>query len=59
MKKVLFFPCAFKAHDHFIHLYHRANTWAESGTKLTVACLHAMQGYLLLFDIFKPKQAER
>lgn len=33
MKKVLFFPCAVKAHDHFIHLYHRTNTWAKRGTK--------------------------
>lgn len=31
----------------------------STASKLTVAGLHAMQGYLLLFDIFKPKQAER
>lgn len=31
----------------------------NTASELTVACLHAMQGYLLLSDIFKPEQAER
>lgn len=26
-------PCGLEAHDHFIHLYYRANTQGESGTK--------------------------
>lgn len=62
MKKVLFFPCAVKGHDHFIHLCHRTNTWAKSGTKHSLRAHSSMftcRVTFLLFDILKSKQAER
>lgn len=32
-EKVALPPYGLKAHDHFIHLYQRANTWGKSSTK--------------------------